>query len=127
MTSKIESLEGELEEVKTNIISVEKKDKEESSKEKEIKNVFLNVTSASTLKKHKNTKHCMFNCKECWKTLKSQCVLEEHLNKDHVQSKSTYSQFYEDDFCPICSKGFMSKQNMLDHFKERHMNPIDNQ
>ena len=132
MTSKIESLEGELEKVKANHISEGKRVKEIPSKEKEIRNIFkcdiceYETENQVTLKKHKNTKHSMFKCKECGQNSESKNASEEHLKKDHVQSKPTFTKSDEDKICPICGKGFMAKEIMLEHFKV-HMNPIDPQ
>ena len=131
MTRKIKSLEEELAKLKANVIGVEEMAKEMPSEGKGqvFKCDICNYKTKKdvTLKKHKNTKHGMFMCKECGQYCNSQRALEEHYNKEHIQSSTTYTQFDEDNNCPICSKGFMSKQNMLDHIKEHHMNQIDTQ
>ena len=68
----------------------------------------------------------MFKYKENGQISKSNSTFEEHLKKDHVQSKQPYTKSDEDKSCPICGKCFMTREIMLEHFKV-HMNPIDPQ
>ena len=123
MSSKIESLEGELEKIRANGNDGENKVKEISSKENKKMNVFkcnicqYKTDKEVTLKKHKNTKHCMFKCKECSKTFKSHSVLEEHLQKEPTQIKEAdeYSS------CPIWNEEFTTLVKLHEHFHEIHV------
>ena len=59
----------------------------------------------------------MFKCKECSQTFKSQSVLEEHLQKEHTQSKEADAS----SCCPICNEQFTTLVKLREHFHDIHV------